>query len=133
MRCRVRDKFTAFTPKGEMELQPGQVANISDENLIIELINERKITPLEDVPWLIYSEILQDLLWAVPDEAARERLTAKGVKEVIYTEAEIDLLREASRETLQAVHTAKKELLGSRVTPNGSQNRRWSLPSKEAH
>ena len=133
MRCRVRDKFTAVTPKGEMELQPGQVANISDENLIIELINERKITPLEDVSWLIYSEILRDFLWAVPDEEARRRLFAEGSKEAVYTEEEIDLLREASRETLKTVHAAKKELPGSMVTPNGSQNRRWSLPSKEAY
>ena len=87
----------------------------------MELINERKIAPLEDASWLIYSEILQDFLWAVPDEAARERLFAEGVKEPVYTEAEIDLLRGASKETLKTVHAAKKAFPGSKVTPNGSQ------------
>ena len=36
MRCRVKDKFTAITPECEMELQPGQVVNISDENLTLQ-------------------------------------------------------------------------------------------------
>jgi len=114
MLCIVRVKIKARTSEGILYLEPGQEVEVS-EKLAIRLINERKVTPLEQRPWLIYSELLQDFLWAVPDEEARERLLAQGVKEVIYTEAEIDLLRGVSKETLRQVHEAKKVFTGSKV------------------
>jgi len=114
MKCLTKVKLKVRTSEGIVDLEPGQEVEVPEE-LAIRLINERKITPLEDRPWLIYSEILQDLLWAASDEEAREKLLAKGVKEVIYTEAEIDLLRGVSKETVRQVHEAKKVFTGSKV------------------
>ena len=93
MKCEVREIFIAITLQGEVPVEPGQVLSVSNEKLLLELINDGRVTPLKNASWLIYSDILQDLLWTVPDEEARGRLLAKGVKEAVYTEAEIDLLQ----------------------------------------
>ncbi|MBM3300418.1 MAG: hypothetical protein FJY85_10725 [Deltaproteobacteria bacterium] len=115
IRYRTKASLQLQTSQGIVEVEPGRVISLADERDAIRLINERKIIPIDPVSWLIFSEILQDFLWAVPDEEARERLLAQGVKEAIYTEAEIDLLRRASKETLRQVHEAKKVFTGSRV------------------
>ena len=124
-----KEKMRVKTAEGIMDLEPGQEVEVP-EDLAIRLIHEQKISALEeisplaeDASWFIYSEVLQDFLWAVPDEEAREKLLTKGVMEAIYTEGEIDLLEEASRETLKTVHAAKKAFPGSEVTPNGAKKR----------
>lgn len=125
MRCLTKVRLKVRTSQGIIELEPGQEVEVPEE-MAIRLIHERRISALEEISplgegasCLIYSEILKDFLWAVPDEAVRKKLIAEGVKEAIYTEAEIDLLRETSKETLKIVHETKKALPGSTVTLEG--------------
>jgi|GEM_PF-694929 len=80
---------------------------LSDEEL------RRKLSENKFAPVRIYSRLLDDTLWLVWDEAEMKQLIAKGIREAIYTANEISILRNKSKEHLEAVHRTKKVFPGA--------------------
>ncbi len=57
---------------------------------------------------IIYSHLLDDCLLLVRTKAEADALRRQGVQDVIYTAAEVQALKDASREQVTACHKAKK-------------------------
>lgn len=76
-------------------------------------------TPLNDLkrPLQVWSDLLQEVIWLVPDDATAQRLLAEG--KVAYFPQEVQILLEIQarwpeswREKVQKIHLAKKTFGG---------------------
>jgi hypothetical protein len=85
------------------------VKELSDEELRAELSNEKN----RFAPVKIYSRLLDDTLWLAWNEEEMKQLMAQGIKEPIYIADEITILRNKSKEHLEAVHQVKKFFPGA--------------------
>jgi hypothetical protein len=82
---------------------------LSDEELRGELSNEKN----RFAPVRIYSRLLDDTLWLAWNEEEMKQLMAQGIKEPIYIASEILILRNKSKEHLEAVYFVKKVFPGA--------------------
>jgi hypothetical protein len=108
MKCRVLETIRLKTPKGEVELHPGQVTALQSD-VAIRFISEGKITPIGEVAYKIYSKILGDYLWIVASDRDLQDLVDEGIKETIYTQEEVSRIidEDVSKEGLTALHKVK--------------------------
>ncbi len=108
-----------------MELHPGQVAVLRNDDITIGLINESKITPIGKVAYKIHSKILGDDLWIVATDKELQELVGEGITEVIYTQGETNKLMKnnVSKEELIKIHNIKKFFPGATVENIGSEQR----------
>ena len=109
MKYRVSAAIRLKTPKGEIELQTGQVTALHND-IAIRLINEGRIAPVGKASYKIHSRILDDDLWIVSTDKELQELIGEGIKEVIYTQEETNKLmtNKVSKEGLAAIHKVKK-------------------------
>ncbi|MGQ9571049.1 MAG: hypothetical protein ACUVUQ_09475 [Thermodesulfovibrionales bacterium] len=107
MTYQVLDTFRVKTSRGEIELQQGQVITLPHDKAI-KLLNEGKITPIENVAYKVYSDILEAYLWIVDTDHDMHSLRSQGVSEAIYTADEIKKLRGLSKESLKEIHKVKE-------------------------
>jgi hypothetical protein len=65
----------------------------------------------------IYSKIIKDYLWIVVTDKERKELISEGIRDVIYTQAEVSQMidKGVSKEWLAAIHKIKKAFTGSRI------------------
>jgi hypothetical protein len=108
------DSFKAQTRQGEVKLQPGQTITLPHD-IAIRLLNEGKITPVEKTAYKVYSEILESYLWIINTDEDRHSLRAKGIKEAIYSQAEIKRLKGIDKDSLKAIHKVKETFENSKV------------------
>ncbi len=108
MKYRVSEAIRLKTPKGEIELHPGQVTALHSD-VAFRLISEGKITPIGEVAYKIHSKILGDDLWIVPSDRELQDLVDEGIKETIYTQEEVSRMIDAdvSKGGLTALHKVK--------------------------
>lgn len=116
MKYRVLETIRLKTPKGEIELHPGQVTALHSD-VAIRLISEGRITPIGEVAYKIHSKILGDDLWIVATDNELQELIDEGVNEVVYTQEETNKLmtNKVSKEGLAAIHRIKKIFPGATV------------------
>jgi hypothetical protein len=109
MKCRVLETIRLKTPKGEIELHPGQVTALHSD-VAIGLISVGKITPIGEVAYKIHSKILGDDLWIVASDRELQDLVDEGIKETIYTQEEVSMMidEDVSKEGLAAIHKVKE-------------------------
>jgi hypothetical protein len=112
MRCKVIADYQAETPDGIVTLESGQVIELDKEEAML-MIQAGVITPIAKVAYRLYSDVLGDFLWVVPDESCARAL--RDVTEPIYTADEVRKLKGLSVEGLRAVHGAKTIFEDSRV------------------
>jgi hypothetical protein len=108
MKYRVLETIRFKTPKGDIELHPGQVT-VLHSDVAIRLISEGKITPIGMVAYKIHSKILGDDLWIVATDRELQDLVDESIKETIYTQEEVSRMidEDVSKEGLAALHKVK--------------------------
>lgn len=116
MKYRVLENIKLKTSKSEIELRPEQVTALPDKVATL-LLGEGRIAPVGKTSYRIYSKTLEDYLWVVTTDKARNELIAEGVKDAIYTQEEVsNLIDEGiSEEGLKAVHKVKSTFIESSV------------------
>ena len=96
----------------EITLHPEQRVKLKDE--IAEwLISEGRVQRVKMSPVKIYSKLFEEEIWLVATKEEMEALASKGVKEVVYMEGEIPLLKEMNKEKLMVIHSVKKIFPGA--------------------
>ena len=114
MRYQVLETFKVKTSQGEIELQAGQTITLPHDK-VLKLLNEGKIRPVERVAYRVYSEILEAYLWVVETDHDMHSLRSQGVSEAIYRPDEIKKLKGLDKDSLKAIHNAKKAFAESTI------------------
>jgi hypothetical protein len=110
-------KYIALKPlkTRKSEYRIGDIIETSDKGVILPLIEQGFLKPLERAAYKIYSETLGCSLWVVETDRDMHALRSQGVSEAIYTTNEIEKLRtlSPSEYELRIIHGAKDTLLGT--------------------
>ncbi len=114
MKFRISETIKLKTSKGNLELQPGQIATLPHD-VAVKLLNDNKIKPIGKAIYKIYSKILDDFLWIVANEKELRDLIAEGVQDAIYIHNDIEQLDGISKEGLRAIHKFKKAFPGATI------------------
>jgi hypothetical protein len=107
-------KYVALKPlkTRKSEYQIGDIIETSDKGVILPLIEQGFVRPLERVAYKIYSETLGCSLWIVKTGKDMHALRSQGVSEAIYTADEVERLKPLKEDELRVVHEAKDKLSG---------------------
>jgi hypothetical protein len=103
----VLEHFKVRIPEGEMDIQPGQVVILTQDQAL-RLLNEGKITLFERVALKLWSEVLQSFLWVVYDEDDIEDLRNEISKDPIYAISEFRQLRGLTKDSLRKINQVKE-------------------------
>ena len=107
MRYQILQPFTVKTSQKTMELQAGQVIDLSKEKAI-PLIQKGLIEPIESIAYKIYSELLDCCLWVVADDKNMKTLRNEGITEPIYTHHDITEIKKLPKEAIKEIHKVKQ-------------------------
>ena len=109
------------------DVAPGAIVEISKPEkakVLIDSGHVRAILPPDEVGDIqavrIYSKILQDEIWVLTSPAGMSLCPADAV---VYLPDEIQNLKGASHEDIQAIHRAKLELDGKLIAVNQKEHK----------
>ena len=106
----VLDSFKVKTPKGEREIAPGQVVNVTEAQAQ-RLLGRGKIGPLPSYKE-IQSKVVNDAVYLTDTDEDAAILTSAGLRGV-YSAREVGELKRLSPESIRVHHLVKKTFPGS--------------------
>ena len=105
LRCRVIEKITAESLTGTVELQPGQIIEVSG-TVRIPHIQDGKLVPIGRVVYKVWAELLGEHILVCERDEDRSNVKDQGL--VVYGPSEMKELRKVKDQgALRSIHQAK--------------------------